>query len=76
MSQLRTLVTLSKSRSEVITMPMICSLIQHGFLTVFSIVGKIVLYSDEVQITALTSTSIPLLLLFITPQVNFFCIQQ
>ena len=28
-------------------MPMICSLIQHGFLPVFSIVVKIMLYSNE-----------------------------
>ena len=40
-SQLHTQVTLSKSRSRAITMPMIFSPIQHGFLPVFSIVGKI-----------------------------------
>ena len=34
---LHTQVTLSKSRSETVTMPMICSLIEHGFLPVFSI---------------------------------------
>ena len=31
----RCYVTLSKSRFETITMPMICSLIQHSFLPVF-----------------------------------------
>ena len=39
-------VTLSKSRSETITMPMICSLIEHGFLPVFSVEGKVMLYSN------------------------------
>ena len=36
-------VTLSKLRFETIPMPMICSLIEHGFLPVFSMVGKIIL---------------------------------
>ena len=36
---------LSKSRSETITMPMICSLIEHGFLPVVSIQRKVMLYS-------------------------------
>ena len=45
--QLHTQVTLSKSRSETITMPMICSLVEHGFLLVFSIEGKVMLYSNE-----------------------------
>ena len=44
MLQLHIQVTLSKSRSEAITMSMICSLIQYNFLSVFSIVGKIILY--------------------------------
>ena len=35
--QLNTQVTLLKSHSETITMPMICSLIEHDFLPVFSI---------------------------------------
>ena len=43
--QLHTQVTLWKS--DAITMPMICSLIQHGFLPVFSIVGRIILYSKK-----------------------------
>ena len=43
--QLHTQVMLSKSRSETITIPMICSLIEHGFLPVFSIERKIMLYS-------------------------------
>ena len=43
---LHTQVTLSKSLSEAIAMPIICSLIQHGFLPVFSIAGKIILYSN------------------------------
>ena len=30
---------------EAITMPMICSLMQHSFLPVFSIVGRMMLYS-------------------------------
>ena len=34
------IVTLSKSCSETIAMPTICSLIEHGFLSVFSMVGK------------------------------------
>ena len=34
--QLHTLVTLSKSLSETSTMPMICSLIEHGFLLYFN----------------------------------------
>ena len=38
--QLHTQVTMAKSRFEVITMRMICSLIQHGFLSAFSIVEK------------------------------------
>ena len=40
-------VTLSKSRSETITMPMICSPIEHGFLPVFSIERKVMLYSNQ-----------------------------
>ena len=44
--KLHTQVTLSKSRSETITMPMICSLIEHGFLPVFSIERKVMLYSN------------------------------
>ena len=44
--QLYTQVTLSKSRSESITMPMICSLIEHGFLPVLSIERKVMLYSN------------------------------
>ena len=44
--QLHTQVTLSKSRSETITMAMICSLIEHGFLPVFSIERKVMLYSN------------------------------
>ena len=43
---LHTQVTLSKSRSETITMPMICSLIEHGFLPVFSTERKVMLYSN------------------------------
>ena len=43
--QLLTQVTLSKSRPDAIAMPMICFLIRHGFLLVFSIVMKIMLYS-------------------------------
>ena len=39
-------VTLSKSRFETITMPTICSLIEHGFLPVFSIEKKVMLYSN------------------------------
>ena len=35
---------LSKSRSETIAMPMIRSLIEHGFPPVFSIEGKVMLY--------------------------------
>ena len=46
MLQLQSQFTLSKSRFETIAMPMIWSLIQHGFLPVFSIVGKIMLYSN------------------------------
>ena len=38
--QLHTQVTLSKSRFETVTIPMICSLIEHGFLPVFSTEGK------------------------------------
>ena len=45
--QRHTPVTLSKSRSEKITMPVICSLIQRGCRAVFSIVGKIMLYSND-----------------------------
>ena len=41
-------VTLSKSRFEFIAMPMICSLMEHGFLSVCSMVGKIMLYSNEI----------------------------
>ena len=50
--QLHTQVTLSKSRSETITMPMICSLIERGFLLVFSIEGKVMLYSKQLYITS------------------------
>ena len=32
---------------ETIAMPMVCSLIEHGFLSVFSMVGKIMLHSDS-----------------------------
>ena len=39
-------VTLSKLPSETIAIPMICTLIRYGFPTVFSIVGKILLYSN------------------------------
>ena len=39
-------VTLSKSRSETSTMPMICSLIEHGFRPVLSIERKVILYSN------------------------------
>ena len=39
-------VTLLKSRSETITMSMICSLIEHGFPPVFSIERKLMLNSD------------------------------
>ena len=46
--ELHTKVTLSKSCSETITMPMICSLIEHGFLPVFSIEGKVMLYSNQI----------------------------
>ena len=42
---------LSKSRSETITMPMICSLIEHGFLPVFSVERKVMLYSNFIYIT-------------------------
>ena len=38
-------VTLSKSRFETIAMPMISSLVEHSFLPVFSMVGKM-LYSN------------------------------
>ena len=44
--ELHTQATLSKSRSETIAMPMICSLIAHGFLPVFSTEGKVILYSE------------------------------
>ena len=44
--ELHTQVTLSKSRSEIITMIMICSLIEHGFLPVFSTERKVMLYSN------------------------------
>ena len=43
--QLQTQVTLSKSRSETITMR---SLIEHGFLPVFSIERKVMLYSNSI----------------------------
>ena len=46
--QLHTQVTLSKSHSETITMPVICSPIEHGFLPVFSIEKKVMLYSNKV----------------------------
>ena len=39
--------TFAKSRSETITMPMICSLMEHGLLPVFSIEGKVMLYSER-----------------------------
>ena len=39
-------ITSIKSRSETITMPMICSLIEHGFLPVFLIERKVILYSN------------------------------
>ena len=42
---------LSKSRFETIAMLMICSLMEHGFLPVFSVVGKIMLYSVPVSYT-------------------------
>ena len=38
--QLESYITLSKSRFETIAMPMICFLIEHGILSVFSMVGK------------------------------------
>ena len=44
--QLHTQVTLSKSRSETITMPMICSLIEHGVLPIFAVEGKVMLYFE------------------------------
>ena len=47
--QLYTQVMLSKSRSETITMPIICSQIEHGFLPVFSIEGKVMLYFNNTQ---------------------------
>ena len=40
-------VTLPKSRFETIAMPMVCSLTEHGFPSVFSMVGKIMLCSKE-----------------------------
>ena len=43
---LHTQFMLSKSRFETVTMPMICSLIEHGFLPVFSIERKVMLYSN------------------------------
>ena len=43
---LHTQVTLSQSRYETITMSMICSIIEHGFLPVFSIERKVMLYSN------------------------------
>ena len=44
--QLHTQVTLSKSTFRNCYKPIICSIIQHGFLSVFSIVGKIMLCSN------------------------------
>ena len=38
-------VTLPKSRFETMVMGMACSLIEHSFLVVFSMVGKIMLHS-------------------------------
>ena len=37
----------TQASSETITMPMICSLIEHSFLPVFSPEGKVKLYSKE-----------------------------
>ena len=44
---LHTQVTLSKSRSEAITVPMICSVIQHGLLPIFSIVERIIMLDSN-----------------------------
>ena len=48
MHTLHTQVTLPKSRTETITMPMICSLIEHGFLPVFSMERKVMLCSKTI----------------------------
>ena len=50
--QLNTQVTFSKSRSETFAMPMICSLIP-----VFSVVGKMMLYSDKHETVLYRSVS-------------------
>ena len=48
-------VILSKSHFKGITMPMICSLIPHGFLPVFSMEVKIMLYFDRTIIFILSA---------------------
>ena len=65
--QLRTQVALSKSHSEAITtMLMICFLIQHGFLPVFAMVGKIMSYSNCLLYQNQFCQSV-------RPQVDFVC---